>query len=1122
MKKLDPRNRVEGQKIGRAAGSDGQAEAAVLGKAPGTGGDGLRADVSVAVAELWLYKPQKPQDPPGCIAACSLEARDPCGATTFMLRNIPNKYTREMLVDRFNEEFRGRYDFLYVPIDFKNKCNVGYCFVNFRSQADAAEFVAKTSEVENPLQRPQDPDSGHPTPLSAAAVYGHLQVIRLLLEANADKDKALQDGATPLYIAAEKEQLAVVRLLLEASADKDKASADQDKALEDGATPLFIAAQQGQLEVARRLLEASADKDKARQDGATPLYIAAEEGQLEVARLLLEAVRTRTRPWRMAPPLCTSQLRKSSWRLYGFCWRPVRTKTRPKAEENGGTPLFIAAQNGQLEVVRLLLEASADQDKALEDGATPLFIAAQQGQLEVARRLLEASADKDKARQDGSADKDKALENGATPLYIAAEKEQLAVVRLLLEASADKDKAEENGGTPLFITASADQDKAFEDGATPLFIAAQQGQLEVARRLLEASADKDKASADKDKALAKADKDKGLKVGATPLFIAAQNGQLEVVRLLLKASADQDKALQDGTTALCVADQTGHLEVANVNKVLGRWCRLFVAAQTDSRFDGVDVKKCLPGWNSKKVAAVKPARLQGVEENVRSIQFGNVMKQLVLHPEWMPLLFDDEGEIPHPQLHLDLGITPQASAADILRAFGRAALANHPDKAPSTDPAVVAEWSAAAELLDLRQADTEFAVKVRQTGAVTSAAGDASLQPLDFDLRNRWPRSSAAEDTQGFGRCNSLRRHKHLCSLQQLLDKLPSRILGGMPLEQFEQLLHGMQVQQLVLQNGHAIHVARGSGGISPARLPHVPLTQQDLSEVAAAFALPSADLCASAMRAVEGSLHRVSVGYSARKQASGRCHQLSICSAAHGVRYAAGAMSEEGAINLPAHLTRNVMTKIAVATGGTGYGPWPKEHSADQSTQILRIGSGQVIYEPLWGKTLSQIVAKIQSSSVMVVDFLGELHQGGLGLARHIVNVDAANPADFIGQVIQEHRPEVLVAEFPQPTAALLAGRRCSDAGIRLICSAPCLLNALVEAFVMAGFGAAVPSCVSFPFHSVITLRRELDQWQLYEDARSTACTMTAFWGMGCPTHHTASTDPLFPMTLRQGCRNG
>ena len=103
-------------------------------------------------------------------------------------------------------------------------------FLNFRpassTQVAALRDAARsgrTSEVENPLQRPQDPDSGHPTPLSAAAVYGHLQVIRLLLEANADKDKALQDGATPLYIAAEKEQLAVVRLLLEASADKDKA-----------------------------------------------------------------------------------------------------------------------------------------------------------------------------------------------------------------------------------------------------------------------------------------------------------------------------------------------------------------------------------------------------------------------------------------------------------------------------------------------------------------------------------------------------------------------------------------------------------------------------------------------------------------------------------------------------------------------------------------------------------------------------------------------------------------------------------------------------------------------------------------------------------------------------------
>ncbi|XP_031130518.1 protein MEI2-like 5 [Ipomoea triloba] len=53
--------------------------------------------------------------------------------TTLMIKNIPNKYTSKMLLATIDENHRGTYDFLYLPIDFKNKCNVGYAFINMLS-----------------------------------------------------------------------------------------------------------------------------------------------------------------------------------------------------------------------------------------------------------------------------------------------------------------------------------------------------------------------------------------------------------------------------------------------------------------------------------------------------------------------------------------------------------------------------------------------------------------------------------------------------------------------------------------------------------------------------------------------------------------------------------------------------------------------------------------------------------------------------------------------------------------------------------------------------------------------------------------------------------------------------
>jgi len=114
------------------------------------------------------------------------------------------------------------------------------------------------------------------------------------------------------------------------------------------------------------------------------------------------------------------------------------------ADEDGRTPLHLAAQRSAGGAVRALLDAGATVDAADRQRQTPLHLAAAANAVGTAQQLLDAGAPFD------------ALDaSGASPLHLAASADAVAAVSLLLRRGADVLLRDDAGSPPLHRATAA-------------------------------------------------------------------------------------------------------------------------------------------------------------------------------------------------------------------------------------------------------------------------------------------------------------------------------------------------------------------------------------------------------------------------------------------------------------------------------------------------------------------------------------------------------------------------------------------------------------------------------------------------------------------------------------------
>jgi cytohesin len=305
------------------------------------------------------------------------------------------------------------------------------------------------------------------TALHAVARTGNVEGAKLLLKAGAGIEaRENWGGQTALHWAASQNQPDMVRFLISRGADPDSRATVRDwqrrvtaegrpKDMNHGGfTPLLYAARDGHVSAVSALLEGKADINLADPDGTTPLLVTLINGHWDVAKLLIEA-----------------GANVNDWDFWGQSplYIAVDMNILPAGFR---VELPVMDKTTGIEVIQLLLARGANPnaqlklrppyrnavqdrgaDGTLITGATPLMRAATGGDVQVVKLLLDAGALVDLPNEDGATPLLAAVSASGTRGKYKTEDQALACVELLHAAGADVNVSTNRGMTPAHSAA---------------------------------------------------------------------------------------------------------------------------------------------------------------------------------------------------------------------------------------------------------------------------------------------------------------------------------------------------------------------------------------------------------------------------------------------------------------------------------------------------------------------------------------------------------------------------------------------------------------------------------------------------------------------------------------------